>query len=95
MSVCLSRSPGAAACGGFAAVGSAARGYRSIAARLASPQRMRAVPHFQLTQEAGERVVLACVVQVGGGSFQGSGDDAADPRTTEHAAETVRHAADW
>ena len=39
--------------------------------------------------------MLACVVQVGGGSFQGSGDDAADPRTTEHAAETVRHAADW
>ena len=38
-SVCLSHSPAAAACGGFAAVGPAGRRYRSIAARLAPQQR--------------------------------------------------------
>ena len=37
-SVCLSNSPTAAACGGFAAVGPANRRHRSVAARPASQQ---------------------------------------------------------
>jgi len=71
-SVCLSRSPAAAACGGFAAVRPAARRYRSIAARPVpqqhgpqhgAQQQMRAVPRLQLTQEAEFRFVAKVKVK--------------------------------
>ena len=44
-SVCLSHSPAAAACGGFAAVGPAGRRYRSITARPARNQHGAAARH--------------------------------------------------
>jgi len=71
-SVCLSRSPAAAACGGFAAVHPAARRYRSIAARPVpqqhgpqhgAQQQMRAVKRLQLTQEAEFRFVAKVKVK--------------------------------
>jgi len=48
-SVCLSRLPAAASCGGFAAVGPAGRRYRYTAARPAVSSKMRAVPRCQRT----------------------------------------------
>ena len=43
-------------CGGFAAVGPSGKRYRSIAARPAPQQQMRAVPCLLLTQEAERRL---------------------------------------
>ena len=68
VSVRLSYSSAAAAIGGFAAVGSAARRYRSIDVRPA-PQKhgaqlqMRAVSRLQLTQEAEHRLVILSFIR--------------------------------